>query len=67
MVVYVTGGQGLAPARTAPPFQNICNLNKLKTIYILRINGGRAGWAALPKALPLPEGRGVESCQLHKF
>jgi hypothetical protein len=55
MVVYVTGGQGLALAQTMPPFQNICNLNKLKTIYMLRTIGGCVGWATLPKALPLSQ------------
>ena len=60
-------GQGLALARTVPQLTTYINSNKLKLICMLRTICGRTGWAALPKALPLPGGRGVESCRLHKF
>jgi hypothetical protein len=37
------------------------------SIYITRHIRWRTGWAALPKSLPLPGGRGVESCQLQQI
>jgi hypothetical protein len=64
---HITGGQGLAPARTVPPIQNYCNSNNLFNTYILRKICGHTDWVALPKALPLLGGRRVESRQLPKI
>jgi hypothetical protein len=60
--IYMTGGQGLASAQTAP--QNTTNEIH---IYMLRTIGGRVGWAALPKALPLARRSRGRVLPLHKF
>jgi hypothetical protein len=63
----MTAGRGLAPARTAPHFKTFQIQIILKRYSGKNHMGGTPVGQALPKALPLPGGRGVESCQQHKF
>jgi hypothetical protein len=62
-----TGGRGYGQARSVPQHSTYFNSNIIFTIYITRDIWWRAGWAALPKSLPLPGGRGVNSGQQHNF
>jgi hypothetical protein len=63
----VTGGRGLAPARTAPKPQYNANLNTIKTICLTRTNAWRVGWAAFAKPLDGGGGSRFDPCGLHNI
>jgi hypothetical protein len=60
--IYVTGGQGLAPARTTPQIKtNEIQIN-LKRYSGKNHMGGALVGQPFPKLYPLPGGHRVESC-----